>query len=150
MFSPDWTGSEAARRRHGIGEPGCSIGGPIFTEAWRIPANTQVLVKRVTESRWRPHTTTEEWVFDSRHAKSGRSMTFFASGWLLCVRLRYIESVRIDLSNRFAPAVLEAESPSLAKVQDTPPTEEMTKRTGETGISAQLAANSDRRALCAR
>lgn len=146
----DWTGSGAARRRHGADKAGCAVGGAISTEAWRIPASTPVLVKRVGDKQWRPHTTTKEWIFDSRHAKSGESMTFFASGWLLCARLRFVQPVRIDLSNRFAPTVLEVDSPNLAKVQDTRPIGEMTKRAGETGIPAQLAEDSDRRALRAR
>lgn len=138
----DWTGSEAARRRHGSDEAGCSVGGPISTEAWRIPASTPVLVKRVGDNHWSPYTTTKEWIFDSRHATSEKSMTFFASGWLLCVKLRFIQTVRIDLSNRFAPTVLEVDSPHLAKVQETRPNGEMTKKAGELGVASGVLCHS--------
>jgi len=114
-MSTDWTGSEADRRRHGADISGCPAGGKLTETAYRIPCGTTGLVKRVGDPDWKPYATTAEHLFRSVYRQSTRSLTFFASGWLLCVRRRLAQPVRIDLSNRFYPVILETD-----RVQDTP------------------------------
>jgi hypothetical protein len=83
--SHDWTGSSSQRKN---AEP-CRYPGAKPTpkpKEFFVPAGTPALYKKVGDTRWLEYTTTQDLAFDSKHGESATTITFFRTGYLLCVR----------------------------------------------------------------